>query len=67
MSQKGDVELDRQWWNRLRKFSEAGDVQGFYATYAEYLEWRMIVSERREILRRMARLAAGLAAREPPT
>ena len=52
-------------WEELKALAHAGQVQQFYAKYAEYLEWDNVVSESREVLLLMARAVASLNEESP--
>lgn len=49
---------DFEWWERLQKLADAGDLAGFWSTYAEYLEWSNIASRRRALVHKMAKRTA---------
>lgn len=49
---------ERKWWKELKEFADDGEVGGFYAHYARYLEWNNIHSPQRKLLHKMALMAA---------
>ena len=49
------MQADKEWWHELAKLANANDLAGFYTCYAAYLEGNNVISERRELLVRMAK------------
>ncbi len=53
-----DVELDLEYWHRLKLLANDNNIPGFFTLYCKYLEWRNIISPNRQILYKMSQLVA---------
>ena len=49
---------DRRRWDKLSSLAASEDIGGFYRAYADYLEWLGVISKRRRVLLKMAKLVA---------
>ena len=62
-TQRHRMLMEKQWWRELKRLSDNDDVAGFFARYADYLEWNKIESKSRRVIHKMARRASEIAAR----
>lgn len=54
-AQANRVKTEREYWTKLRKFSQEDNVVEFYKLYAQYLEWNNVLSPDRKAIHQMAK------------